>query len=164
MKNLIFTTLLALSLSMIGAAQTPIGEMQFTEGAVQHIVRSADIEWRPCPPNMPSGCEIVVLEGNPQGSGMFTIRFRVTEPFFMPAHAHPKDERVTVIKGKAYVAFGIESTKEDAQVFVTGDYYVNAREAVHKVWADPSTIIQLTGIGPWEANFVEVEKGSNSKN
>ena len=44
-------------------------------------------------------------------------------------------------------------SKEDATEFGPGDYYVNARNEIHTVWADSSTIIQITGIGPWEANF-----------
>ena len=44
---------------------------------------------------------------------------------------------------------------KSGEEFGPGDYYVNARNAIHTVWADSSTIIQLTGIGPWEANFIE---------
>ena len=75
----------------------------------------------------------------------------------MPAHSHPKDERVTILQGKAYVAFGEDGTRENAKGFGPGDYYVNAREAIHQVWADSSTILQITGIGPWEAHFVGEE-------
>jgi len=31
------------------------------------------------------------------------------------------------------------------------DYYVNARHAVHSVWIEGPTVIQITGIGPWKA-------------
>jgi hypothetical protein len=86
---------------------------------------------------------------------LFTVRFKVDGSFFMPAHWHPKDERVTILQGKAYVAFGEDGTRESAKGFGPGDYYVNAREAIHKVWADDNTIIQITGIGPWEAHFIE---------
>lgn len=132
-----------------------IGVMQFPEGEVQHVVHANEIQWKPCPPNLPDGCEIAVLEGNPKGEDMFTVRFRINGEFIMPPHTHPKDERVTVLEGKAYVAFGNGAKKEDATEFMPGDYYVNARNAIHTVWADPSTIIQITGIGPWEANFIE---------
>jgi quercetin dioxygenase-like cupin family protein len=104
---------------------------------------------------LPSGCEIAVLEGNPQSPDLFTVRFRLSEEFVMPPHSHPKDERVTVLKGKMSVAFGMDGTRENAKQFVPGDYYVNARGAIHTVWADTLSIIQITGIGPWEAVFVE---------
>jgi quercetin dioxygenase-like cupin family protein len=105
---------------------------------VQHVVQAEDIQWRPCPPNLPSGCEIAILEGNPQSPDLFTVRFRLSEEFFMPPHSHPKDERVTVLSGKMAVAFGMNATRENAKQFGPGDYYVNARGAIHSVWADSS--------------------------
>jgi quercetin dioxygenase-like cupin family protein len=146
-----------LSLIILGYTQlsAQVGEMKFPEGTVQHVVLAKDIQWKPCPPNMPEGCEIAVLEGNPKSSDLFTIRFKISGEFIMPPHTHPKDERVTVLQGKAYVAFGKGATREEAKEFGPGDYYVNARNAIHTVWADSSTIIQITGIGPWAANFIE---------
>ena len=142
-------------LFIAGCAQSPVGEMKFPEGTVQHVVRAEEIQWRPCPPNLPAGCEMAVLEGNPKGPDLFTVRFRTSADFFMPPHTHPKDERVTVLSGQMAVAFGMNATREDAKQFGPGDYYVNARGAIHSVWADSLSIIQITGIGPWEANFVE---------
>ena len=132
-----------------------LGEMKFTDGAVQHVVLADKIQWKPCPPNLPGGCEMAILEGNPRNPDLFTLRFKVGSEFIMPAHTHPKDERVTVLQGKAYVAFGENATRDEAKEFGPGDYYVNARNAIHTVWADSSTIIQITGIGPWEADFIE---------
>jgi len=138
-----------------GEKQAPAGQMEFPEGEVQHVVRADQVQWKPCPPNLPKGCEIAVLEGNPKSPGLFTVRFRVSGDFVMPPHTHPKDERATILQGKAYVAFGVDGTRENAAVFGPGDYYVNARGAIHSVWADSATIIQLTGMGPWEANFID---------
>ena len=132
-----------------------VGDMKFKEGQVQHVVKAKEIDWKPCPPNLPNGCEMAILEGNPRGDDMFTVRFKITGEFLLPPHTHPKDERVTVLQGKVYVAFGEEATKDDATIFEPGDYYVNAKNAVHTVWAEPGTIIQITGVGPWEANLVK---------
>lgn len=46
----------------------------------------------------------------------------------IPEHTHTKDERATIIQGKAYVAFGKDATREEAKEFGPGDYYVNARQ------------------------------------
>ena len=78
--------------------------MQFPEGEVQHVVRLESTPWGPCPPTLPPGCEMAVLDGNPQTEDLFTVRFRVTDTFVMPPHWHPKDERVTIISGTAAVA------------------------------------------------------------
>ena len=98
---------------------------------------------------------MAVLEGNPQTPGLFTVRFKVGSNFVMPPHTHPREERVTVLQGRVSVAFGIDATRRDAKTFVKGDYYVNARDAIHTVWADEASVIQITGFGPWEADFVD---------
>ena len=155
MKNQFVLYIFISSLIMTGCTQssTEIGKMQFPAGTVQHVVYAKDIQWKPCPPNLPEGCEMIVLEGNPKGADLFSVRFKIDGEFLMPPHTHPKDERVTILQGRAYVAFGKDATKEDASVFGPGDYYVNARNEIHTVWADSATIIQITGIGPWKADF-----------
>ncbi|MCG9973388.1 cupin domain-containing protein [Christiangramia crocea] len=156
MKNVIHLSVLIILLGITGCKVPPrLGEMNFPEGSVQHVVRAENIQWKPCPPNLPEGCKIAVFEGDPKSSDLFTVRFQVDEGFFMAPHSHPKDERVTVLKGKVSVAFGTEGTRESAKQFGPGDYYVNARGAIHSVWADSNSIIQITGIGPWEAEFLE---------
>jgi quercetin dioxygenase-like cupin family protein len=146
---------LLVTLLNAGGSRQPVGEMKFPEGTVQHVVTAEEVPWKPCPPNLPSGCEIAVLEGNPQSSDLFTVRFRLKGELVMPPHSHPQNERVTVLSGKLSVAFGKGATRESAKTFGPGDYYVNARGAVHAVWADELSVIQITGIGPWKAEFVE---------
>jgi hypothetical protein len=144
---------LALALILLGNAQADpeLGVMQFPEGEVQHVVRAESVPWKPCPPTLPEGCEMAVLDGDPQGEDLFTLRFRAQGVFVMPPHWHPRDERVTIISGTAAVAFGSGSRRQDATEFGPGDYYVNARHAVHTVWIEGPTVLQITGIGPWKA-------------
>lgn len=140
----------------LGVSQeAEIGVMSFPDGEVQHVVRAAATPWKPCPETLPPGCEIAVLDGSPQVADLFTVRFRVLDTFVMPPHTHPKDERVTIVSGTAAVAFGAEASREDATEFGPGDYYVNARDAVHQVWVEGPTVLQITGIGPWRADPVE---------
>jgi quercetin dioxygenase-like cupin family protein len=138
-----------LAFQQISFAQKP----NLEEGQLKVI--ASEIIWKPCPSHLPKGCEIAVIEGSPKEADFFTVRFKMTGEFLMPAHTHPKDERVTILEGKVYVAFGLEAKKEDASVFGPGDFYVNYKNAIHTVWADKGSILQITGIGPWEANFIE---------
>lgn len=153
MKRLLLSQLLLLLLT--GCAQSRVGQFDFAEGVVQHAVPAGEMPWQACAPNLPKGCEIAVLEGDPRSSGLFTVRFRLNEDFVMPPHTHPKDERVTVLRGQVAVAFGTGGRREDARKFEPGDYYVNAPGAIHTVWASRSSEIQITGFGPWEAHFIE---------
>ena len=150
-RPLRLTPLLVLFLLAGAGSSQEIGMMQFPEGEVQHVVRFESTPGAPCPPTLPAGCEMAVLDGDPQGEVLFTVRFRVNDTFVMPPHWHPKDERVTIITGKAAVAFGADSERQDATEFGAGDYYVNARHAVHVVWIEGPTVLQITGIGPWKA-------------
>lgn len=146
---------LLLMLSIAGCARSQIGDFDFVDGMVQHAVPADEMSWEACPPNLPSGCEIAVLEGDPREPGLFTVRLRLTDDFVIPPHTHPKDERVTVLQGRIAVAFGADGVRDNATEFGPGDYYVNARGAVHTVWASKSSEIQITGVGPWEAHFIE---------
>jgi len=153
--NRVLLSQAVLMLFVTGCAQSHIGEFDFADGVVQHAVPADEMSWKACPPNLPSGCEIAVLEGDPRAPGLFTVRFRLSEDFVMPPHTHPKDERVTVLQGQMAVAFGASGTRDDAMEFGPGDYYVNARGAIHTVWASKSSEIQITGVGPWEAHFID---------
>lgn len=148
---------MALVVVLAGCAQPqdPVGEMSFPEGSVQHVVRAGEIQWKPTPPNLPPGSEMAVLEGDPRGNALFTVRFRTYTDMIVPAHSHPVNERVTVLQGRAAVAFGPDATRETGTEFGPGDYYVNAHGAVHTIWLDSATILQITGIGPWTLDFVD---------
>lgn len=148
---------IGLVLCLLGSALAgpEIGVMQFPEGEVQHVVRAESTPWKPCPPTLPPGCEMAVLDGDPQSTDLFTVRFHAKETFVMPPHWHPKDERVTIISGTVAVAFGADSERGNATEFGPGDYYVNARNAIHQVWIEGPTVLQITGIGPWKAIPVE---------
>ena len=146
------TFLIVTLLASAGSGQS-VGETELPDGTVQHAVTAEDMPWGPCPPTLPAGCEIAVLEGDPQGSGLFTVRFRLAGGLTMPPHSHPNHERVTVLAGRMAVAFEPDG-RDRAREFGPGDYYVNAREAVHSVWVVEPAVIQITGVGPWRADFV----------
>ncbi|GAA4842372.1 cupin domain-containing protein [Algivirga pacifica] len=157
MKQAIYSVTLLFIVFMVGCkpSTAPVEEMQFSEGEVQHAVYANEIQWQPCPPNLPSGCEMFLLEGNPKGNGLFSVRFRVQKGFEMPAHTHPQNERVTVLSGQMSVAFITAGKEQQAKHFGPGDYYINAKGSTHKVWADTTSVIQITGIGPWKAELIE---------
>lgn len=140
----------------IAEAVPPVPEPEqsgpFAPGQQQLVRRQGELPYGPCPPTLPKGCEMAVLEGNPRLSGLFTLRIRTSEPFVMPPHTHPRAERVTVLEGEIHVGFGTAVDKGIGNGFYTGDYYVNAPGAVHFVWSDKPTTIQITGQGPWEVH------------
>ena len=129
-------------------------ETPFPEGVDQVVHHAGEIEWGPCPPGTLAGdgCRMAVLEGSPKAEQIFTFRIRITEPFVLPPHTHPRNERVTVIDGALFVGFGDSVDKEASTRFEAGDFYVNRAGAHHFVWSDEPVTVQLTGIGPWAIN------------
>lgn len=138
-----------------GASAATEVEVAFPEGKSQLAVPADSITWRKCPPTLPQGCEMAVLEGDPRQAQLFTVRFRTTGVFEMKPHSHPRNERVTILEGRVGVGFGDSIDRSVVSWFGPGDYYVNAKETVHFVLADSPALIQITGIGPWEANFID---------
>ena len=130
-------------------------EAVFAVGETQMASRADEIAWVPCPPSLPTPCEMAVLEGDPRGEMLFTVRFRTGGEFEMKPHWHPRNERVTILEGTVGVGFGDEIDRENVTWFGPGDYYVNAKEAHHFVLTDGPAVLQITGIGPWRANFLE---------
>jgi quercetin dioxygenase-like cupin family protein len=143
-----------------GQAATATLEAELPAGVDQIVHRPREIEWGPCPPGPLSGegCGMAVLEGSPGAEQLFTFRIRVTKPFVLPPHTHPRNERVTVIAGAVHVGFGATVDKASSRRFEAGDFYVNRAGAAHFVWSDEPAILQLTGIGPWGIHPAGAEK------
>ena len=132
----------AVALLAIAAASPP--------DAIQ--INAAKLVWKDGPPTMPKGTKIAVLEGDPKAPGMFTIRLRIPAGSKVMPHWHPRPERVTVLSGKVAVGFGDQWSDTEMHGFNGGDFYVNPAESRHYVWFLRTSVIQITGEGPWVLN------------
>src|SRR6266508_4378280 len=86
--------------------------------------------------------------------GMFVMRIRVPNGYHIPAHTHPKPERVTIIQGTFKLAMGENPKVADAQILPVGTFGVWPAGMVHAVWIEGETIVQFHGMGPWIINYV----------
>ena len=114
----------------------------------------AEIQWKDGPPSLPPGAKSAVLEGDPTKEGMFVMRVRLPDGYHVPAHTHPKPERVTVIQGTFKLAMGDNPKKAEARTLPAGTYGVWPPGMVHAVWVEGETIVQFHGTGPWAINYV----------
>ncbi|HWQ95445.1 MAG TPA: cupin domain-containing protein [Gammaproteobacteria bacterium] len=115
----------------------------------------ADFTWVDAPRSMPAGTKIQVLEGNPTRAGLFTMRVKLPAQTTLMPHSHPQDERVTVLSGAAYVGFGDKLDLKLAKQYATGSYYVNPARLHHYVYFGEETVVQFTGMGPWEIDYLK---------
>jgi len=123
-----------------------------TAHAALHV--PSEIQWSDGPPSLPPGARVAILEGDPAKEGMFVMRIRVPDGFHIPAHTHPKPERVTVIQGTFKLAMGNNPKLADARVMPVGTYGVWPPGMVHAVWTEGETTVQFHGMGPWIINYV----------
>jgi quercetin dioxygenase-like cupin family protein len=117
-------------------------------------VDAAKIVWKDGPPTLPKGTKVAVLEGDPKQAGMFTMRLRVPAGSKVMPHWHPRPERVTILSGKVAVGFGDTWDDKELRGFGPGDFYVNPAQSHHYVFFPRSSVIQITGEGPWELHLL----------
>jgi quercetin dioxygenase-like cupin family protein len=114
----------------------------------------ADIRWKEGPPSLPPGAKIAVLEGDPAKEGMFLMRIKVPDGYHIPAHTHPKPERVTILQGTFKLAMSDIPKLADAHTLPAGTYGTWPPGMVHAVWVEGETIVQFHGMGPWVIDYV----------
>ena len=140
----------------IGAAVLVIGCMaavaQDAKSVRMHgIVKSGELKWTP----IISGWEIAVVSGNPDNEGeAFTIRFHGKDGAKVPAHWHPTDENITVLKGAFWVGVGEKYDDAQLQPMTVGSFMTMPKEMRHFARAKGDTVIQAHGIGPFKVNWV----------
>ena len=113
-----------------------------------------ELKWNDGPPSLPKGAQFAVLEGNPGKEGPFVFRVKVPDGYQIPAHTHPKMERVTVIQGTFNIGMGEKFDKEATKAMPAGSYGFWEPGMKHFVWTKGETIAQFHGTGPWTINYV----------
>ena len=84
-----------------------------TERAV--MMRADSLSWTDL--GLIPGVKIAVLQGDPQGSGTYTLRLRFPAGTRMPAHWHPNVEYATLISGALRLGMG---EREDSAATMLG--------------------------------------------
>lgn len=114
--------------------------------------------WTDAPPPMAVGSKLSVLEGNPRGDGMFTIRMRIPAGSVMPPHWHPRSERVTVLDGAVDLGFGPNASQGPVTRYRAGSFYINPSRVMHYLSFPEATELQVTGVGPWEVLTSDISR------
>lgn len=99
---------------------------------------------------------MAVLQGDPSAPGeLFTIRLRLPNGYVLPAHWHPTDENVTVIKGTFLVGLGdVFDRHTMLPPLHRGDFISAPANANHFAQARGRTEVQVHAIGPFAINYV----------
>lgn len=94
---------------------------------VAHTINDKTLQWGPCPDIFPKGCEISVLQGNPEKKNT-DVFFKVPANYLIPAHTHTSAEHMTLVSGKLEVKY-----KDTAKVVLRpGSYAFGPAEHAHQ--------------------------------
>ncbi len=115
------------------------------------IVHFGDLKWTP----IIKGCELAGVSGDPNAEGApFVVRLRCADSTKIPAHWHPTDENVTVLKGTFLVGMGETFDESKLQTMNVGNFVSMPKEMRHYATCKGETIVQVHGAGPFKVNWV----------
>jgi quercetin dioxygenase-like cupin family protein len=120
-----------------------------------------EIPWVAGPPSLPPGSEVAVLEGDPKGEGLFTMRVRLPAGARLALHWHPQPERVTVLSGSIGIGYGDVFEPAKLQLFRAGSYYMTPPGVRHYGACFEDTVVQITTTGPWQLHPAATPAGAS---
>ncbi len=140
--------------ALIGAAvlAAAVYSQEKKESTDAHkIVHFGDLKWTP----IIKGCELAGVSGDPNAEGApFVVRLRCADGAKIPAHWHPTDENVTVLKGTFLVGMGETFDESKLQTMNVGNFVSMPKEMRHYATCKGETIVQVHGAGPFKVNWV----------
>jgi quercetin dioxygenase-like cupin family protein len=125
-----------------------------TAAAQKSDAAGSDFKWGPAPAVFPPGAQMAVLQGNPAGTGVFTVRLRMPDGYKIAPHTHPTDENVTVISGTFRVGMGEKFEKKGMLTLHPGGFVTAPENHAHYALASGETIVQVHAIGPFSLMYV----------
>jgi quercetin dioxygenase-like cupin family protein len=149
-------TILGFAIAMLLAVVFPQVRLsaEDTQSADMRLYPPTTIEWKEGPASLPPGAKMALLEGDPTKEGPFVMRLQFPDGYHVPAHTHPKTERVTIISGTGYLAAGETLDRNSAKKLPAGSFGYWPAGMKHAAWFEGETVIQLHGVGPWQINYV----------
>ena len=120
-------------------------------GDAHKIVHYGDLKWMP----IMKGCDLAAVSGDPNADGApFVLRIRCVDGTKIPAHWHPTDENLTVLKGTFLVATGEAFDETRLQAMNVGNFILMPKEMRHFAMNKGETVVQIHGMGPFKVNWV----------
>jgi quercetin dioxygenase-like cupin family protein len=112
------------------------------------------LKWGPAPAIFPAGAQMAVLQGDPGGTGLFTVRLKLPNGYKIPPHTHPTDEHVTVISGTFRVGMGTIFDASKMMELTAGGFVTAPAQGAHFAVAEGATIVQVHALGPFAMTYV----------
>jgi pimeloyl-ACP methyl ester carboxylesterase/uncharacterized RmlC-like cupin family protein len=102
------------------------------------------------------GIQTVVLKGNPDQAGIYTIMLRVPAHTRIAAHSHRDDRVATVISGTWHIGYGDKFEEAKLKALPPGSFYTEPSAENHFAeTGDEPVVVQITGFGPSSTEYAE---------
>lgn len=93
--------------------------------------------------------QTLVLSGNPDTAGLYTILLRVPPHTRIAAHSHPDDRVGSVVAGTFNIGYGASFDASRLKPMPPGSFYTEPAGALHFAESgDTTVVVQITGYGP----------------
>jgi quercetin dioxygenase-like cupin family protein len=160
MKRLLLLTAVAAVAagSALRAAEKPVKKAaaptQAELAAKMAMATPDQMKWGDVPPMFAPGASLAVLEGNPFGTGYYTVALKMPDGYKIMPHWHPKTERVTVISGGFHAGVGDMLDPAGAKDFPPGSFISIPPHLHHYAYATGETVVQVSGPAPFKLTYV----------
>jgi quercetin dioxygenase-like cupin family protein len=111
-------------------------------------------EFGPAPAIFPAGAKMAVMQGDPSGTGLFTVRLKMPAGYKIPPHTHPTDENVTVISGIFRVGMGGVFDATKMLTLKKGGFVTAPANGAHFAHTEGETIVQVHALGPFAMTYI----------
>jgi pimeloyl-ACP methyl ester carboxylesterase len=103
-----------------------------------------------------SGIRTVVLKGDPDSAGLYTIMLRIPAHTRIAAHLHQDDRVATVVSGTWYIGYGDSFNGAALKALPAGSFYTEPSDRSHFAETrDTDVIVQITGVGPSSTRYID---------
>ena len=103
-----------------------------------------------------SGIRTVVLKGDPEHAGLYTIMLQIPANTRIAAHDHQDDRVATVVSGTWYIGYGDSFNRAELKALPPGSFYTEPSSRSHFAETrDEPVIVQITGFGPSSTRYVD---------
>jgi quercetin dioxygenase-like cupin family protein len=130
--------------------------LPLTACAAEHLMQTLEeVKWGDAPPMLPAGAKIAVLSGNPGAEGLYTVRLKFPAHYAIPAHSHPKDEYVTILRGTLFMGMADKLDTKSGKALPPGSFSITPTGLNHYAYTDNDEVtILLHGMGPVDFKYV----------
>lgn len=107
----------------------------------------------PLPATMSADVEL--LSGHPDSTGPFAMRIHELAGTVIPAHRHPVDEHLTVLRGTIRFGTGERFDSTALRTLAPGSYAFLPAGTTMFAIIDEEAIVQVHGIGPFHIHWLD---------